>query len=161
MNRDLIAEQAASYVGAPFKHQGRLRSGLDCIGLAVAVARDLGLLSERRDICDRRIPIAAFDEPNYSREPTEASIVAPLEKFLDKLEDAADINVGDILLFRIARRPQHIGIVHHISADAVYFVHAYQPARKVRMDDMGTRWKKRLISVYRFRDSAFDNLGAK
>lgn len=157
MNRSAIASQAEHYLGSPFKHQGRTEAGIDCIGLAVAVSRDLGLLSDEIAFNGKRIPIADFDEPTYSREPTEASIVAPLERFLDRIEDAGDIRVGDVLLFRVLKRPQHIGIVTELSDDyqAIKFVHAYQPNNRVRRDDMGIRWHKRLISVYRFRDSAF------
>jgi len=34
---------ARSYVGVPWKHQGRSRTGLDCIGLTVLAGRDCGL----------------------------------------------------------------------------------------------------------------------
>jgi len=42
--RDLIQRTARSYLGVPWRHQGRSREfGVDCMGLPIAVARDIGL----------------------------------------------------------------------------------------------------------------------
>lgn len=44
MTRDeLFLDAARGYVGCPWKHQGRSRLGLDCIGLVVLALRDCGL----------------------------------------------------------------------------------------------------------------------
>ena len=37
-----IADTARNYLGVPFVHQGRSPQGLDCVGLLVQVAEDLG-----------------------------------------------------------------------------------------------------------------------
>lgn len=37
-------EAARSYLGCPFHHQGRVRDGIDCIGILVCAARDCGLV---------------------------------------------------------------------------------------------------------------------
>ncbi|MFQ3664940.1 MAG: hypothetical protein SNJ79_02730 [Sphingomonadaceae bacterium] len=42
--RQRIADAAMTYVGTPFRLQGRSRSGLDCIGLIVLSLKDAGLL---------------------------------------------------------------------------------------------------------------------
>ncbi len=44
MTPQRIAEAARAYLGVPFHPHGRTRAGLDCAGLVLAVARDLGLV---------------------------------------------------------------------------------------------------------------------
>jgi hypothetical protein len=42
--REQIQSVARSYLNVPWRHQGRTREfGLDCMGLPIAVARDIGL----------------------------------------------------------------------------------------------------------------------
>lgn len=44
MTRDeLFVDHARKYLGVPWRHQGRSRGGLDCVGLVVLAARDCGL----------------------------------------------------------------------------------------------------------------------
>jgi len=39
-----FVEAARSYLGVPFRHLGRNRNGLDCVGLVLCAAHDVGLL---------------------------------------------------------------------------------------------------------------------
>lgn len=43
IRRQLIVDKAREYIGVPYKHQGRTKHGLDCVGLLVAIWRDTGL----------------------------------------------------------------------------------------------------------------------
>ena len=51
-----IVDQARGYLGTPFLHQGRTRHGLDCVGLVIRVAHDLGL--------------SDYDIDHYARAPS-------------------------------------------------------------------------------------------
>ncbi len=42
MQRKII-DTARTWIGVPWRHQGRSRAGVDCIGLGVVVGRELGL----------------------------------------------------------------------------------------------------------------------
>ncbi len=64
---NLVMEIARSWVGTKFHHQGRRKNvGVDCIGLIVGVAQELGLNVE--------------DKTDYAREPKDGELKAALEK---------------------------------------------------------------------------------
>lgn len=42
LNRGMIVETALSCVGVPYLHQGRSRDGMDCVGLLVVIANEIG-----------------------------------------------------------------------------------------------------------------------
>jgi cell wall-associated NlpC family hydrolase len=50
MNPDTVIAEARSYVGVPFRHQGRDRRGLDCVGLVLVVGQTLGLFPRALDL---------------------------------------------------------------------------------------------------------------
>jgi hypothetical protein len=57
-DRAAIVRAAKSYLGVRFRHQGRDRTGLDCVGLVVRVCNDLGM--------------AVTDTLDYKRAPDAA-----------------------------------------------------------------------------------------
>lgn len=93
---DIVAA-ARSWEGVRWHHQGRNREGgVDCLGLPVMVARELGL--------------STYDIANYPREPN-------VETFLPHFIAAGcarinprDARDGDIVTFRQRARPCHVGI---------------------------------------------------
>jgi cell wall-associated NlpC family hydrolase len=64
---DVIAE-ARSYLGVPFRHQGRDHRGIDCVGVPIAVGRTLGLWPHD------------WDTATYGRLPTGELIARVAEK---------------------------------------------------------------------------------
>jgi cell wall-associated NlpC family hydrolase len=56
---DIVAA-ARTYLGVPWRHQGRTRAGLDCAGLIVMVARDLALSDYDSTAYGRRAQGHAF-----------------------------------------------------------------------------------------------------
>lgn len=86
-----FVEAARSYVGVPFKHQGRSRAGLDCVGLIVVAARECGL----------NVPMLA----TYGRTPYYPDLKKELMKF-GKRE--AFIFPGAVIVYK--RDTVHIAI---------------------------------------------------
>lgn len=93
--RDIL-KQARTYLGVPFLHQGRTVHGLDCIGLAVRVAQDLGLTEADADGYSR-VPSGRMMERRLRAECTQIPI-----------EDAMP---GDLYHMAFGDQPQHIALV--------------------------------------------------
>lgn len=101
VTRAQIVAEARSWVGVPFRHMGRDRGGVDCIGLVVVVARALG------------IPVRDWEgQGNYTRRGQGFEMVRHIidtgSGELVPLKEARD---GDVVLFAEAGIPCHAGIV--------------------------------------------------
>lgn len=127
--RQEIVIAARSFLGTRWHHQGRNRAGIDCIGLVVAVAHELGLLGE-------------LDTPNYGRIPDGRTLRAGLDLYL---QPTPTYQTGDVLLMRFETDPQHVGIVSDIG-----IIHAYAQMRKVVEHRIDEVWRKRIVCAYSF-----------
>lgn len=91
---DSVIEQARTWLGVPFRHQGRTRHGVDCVGLVLCVYADVGI----------ELP----DNPVYERETSDQR----LEQLAGKYFRTAPIpERGDILQYRVQGFPTpHVAI---------------------------------------------------
>jgi NlpC/P60 family putative phage cell wall peptidase len=130
---DIVAE-ARSWIGTPFHHQGRLKGvGVDCAGLLICVARELGLSS--------------FDVTGYARLPDGRQLKATCERLMEPIGlDAA--GPGDVVLLRWTRQPQHVAIV----ADGPGYrtiIHAHEQAGQCVEHILDEIWARRVVRAYR------------
>lgn len=102
-----IVNEARTWIGTPFKHQGRLKGiGVDCVGLVIGVAKELNL--------------SDFDTINYSRVPNVELMGSLLNEHLIEIPVDEAI-MGDIFWIKIKQHPQHLaikseyGIIHATS----------------------------------------------
>lgn len=84
-------DEARSYLSVPWKHQGRTRRGVDCVGLVVLAARSCGL----------PVPMLA----NYGRTPKFAHVKKELMKFAKR---EASIFPGALVVYK--RDTVHLAI---------------------------------------------------
>lgn len=92
---DVVAA-ARGMLGTPWRHQARLPGvAIDCAGLVVCVARQLGLL-----------PLG-FDINGYSRNP-DGTMLALCDQHLQRIDGA---ELGAVIVLATQRDPQHLGIV--------------------------------------------------
>ena len=131
-----IVTVAREYLDTPFHHQGRVKGvGVDCIGLLVGVAKDLGW--------------KIHDCPAYSCRPDGITVVKELSQGLDKIT-ASEATIGDILLFWISkktRHPQHVAIKTDIG-----MIHTYAGAERVIEHNLNDYWISRIHSCWRYRN---------
>jgi len=129
-----VVETARRYRGTPFQHQGRrIGLGIDCAGLLVGVAHDLGL--------------SDWDMDGYPRIPDGKTMQAILRS--EMVPIASDqIRPGDVLLFGFYQHAQHLAIITRV--DPIYIIHAYQPNDEVVEHRLDSVWQRRVRGAYRF-----------
>lgn len=134
MTADDIIRTARDVIGARFRHQGRdPAKGLDCAGLIVHVARELGMAHDDMAVYPR-LPGGGLLESTLDAQPQ-----------LDVVKGG--LQAGDILLMRFGGDPQHLAI---LTADNT-IVHAWAIARKVCEHGLTDEWRRRIVRAYRFR----------
>ena len=134
MTTDDILTAARQCLGTPFRHQGRqVGFGLDCAGVAIHVARAIG--------------VAHLDVSGYGRTPAHGQLEQALED-QPCLERVAlgDRQTGDLLLMRFARDPQHLAIC---AGETI--IHAYESVGVCCEHRLSGLWAARIVRVYRFR----------
>lgn len=134
MLADSIIQIARSLIGTPFQHQGRLPGvALDCVGLIVVIARELGL--------------PHFDRQDYAKNPHRGQLEEALKR-QPCLERIETLEPGAVILTRISATPQHVGIFTGTS-----MIHAWAAAGKVCEHPADDKWKGRIVRVYRMKES--------
>jgi cell wall-associated NlpC family hydrolase len=130
---DVVAE-ARSWTGVQWLHQGRNRNGIDCVGLIVVVRRELG--------------IGDYDVKGYPREPDGT--------FLSHFFKAGFTRVGilqaqpaDVLLFKEAIAPCHMGIITARNGDVLHMIHAFATRRKVIEEPVTHDWQRKWVAALR------------
>jgi cell wall-associated NlpC family hydrolase len=136
--RDDIVAAARSYIGVPWRHQGRTRRrGVDCFGLVIRAAADCG--------------ITVPDEAGYSRSPDGVSILDGMRARFDPIR-LADVKPGDVLGFAELVYPCHIGIAAPgRTMGALNVIHAHVRRRKVLEEPLAQEWGARLRLAASFR----------
>lgn len=129
ITRQQIIDAARSYLGCRYHHQGRTRAGIDCAGLLVCVARDVGISTEG-------------DQGGYSRTPDGQSLKQALDAFGSPI---TAFQPGDFLLMRFDAQPQHIAIVTDVG-----IIHSYLSARRVVEHGLSDDWRRRIVAAYAF-----------
>ena len=129
-----VVQTARRYKGTPFQHQGRrIGMGVDCAGLLIGVARDLGL--------------SEYDIDGYPRVPDGKTLQAILRAEMVPIK-SDEVRPGDVLLFGFYRHAQHLAIVTRV--EPIYIIHSYQPNDAVVEHRLDSVWRQRVRGYYRF-----------
>lgn len=115
LSRDKILEAARSWIGVPWLHQGRSRHGVDCVGLIVKVAHDLG--------------ISDYDSNDYQRRTHGHAFLRHFRENM-KEKPIAEAAPGDVMLFRDSSYPCHSSIIGK-DHRGLTIIHAYAIRRRV------------------------------
>lgn len=135
VTRNDIVEKAREYIDTPFVHQGRLKGkGIDCIGLIVGVAKELGLFE--------------YDHKAYARYSDGTLLMQHMHTVYD-LGDIADRQAGDVVIYWVSRQtrhPQHVGILTDNG-----IIHTYDRVGKVVETHTHERWTERMTHCFKWR----------
>ena len=133
MSPEAFVAAARSYVGVAWRHLGRSRTGVDCIGLVLLSARDVGL----------DLP----DPAPYAREPQGTRLLDGILAHATRVAEAAP---GDVLLFRMGLYGGHVGIASvHPTWGVPACLHAYAPRRQVVEQPMDDELRTALLGAFR------------
>ena len=112
---DVVAA-ARGHLETKWAHQGRLPgAALDCAGLVIVVARQLGLVAPD------------FDVNGYSRTP-DGTMLRWCDETMQRMET---LELGAVLTLATAQEPQHMGIVGDYRHGGWSVIHAASNARRV------------------------------
>ena len=130
-----IIEEARSYISTRWRHQGRSRAGIDCIGLVIEVAKTVKGWD--------------FDITDYPRQATDETMLNLCrEHFVTVSMD--DLQPGDVLVMRFENQ-RHAAIVgDYPHSEELSIIHAYSVARKVVEQRLDSVWSGRVIGSFRF-----------
>ncbi len=137
--KDAIVDEALTWVGVPYKHAGRNRMGVDCAGLLVKVAHELG--------------VSNYDNTNYSPRPNQNEFLKALRGNLDRI-GCKDLGHGDIAVFRAPIAPVHCGIVEVDKFGQSWIIHSSLSRRKVVREPLVGQQLGRLIMAFQYREPA-------
>lgn len=128
---DFVAE-VRTWEGVKFRHQGRSRLGVDCIGLAVVTLRAKGFL-----------PTDFVDNASYGRSPNTSEFIDTVKKFCTPI---AAVENGCLAVFKWpqAKYPSHAAVL-----DGVYMIHAFERVGRVVRTTYGQPWVRMTDSLYR------------
>lgn len=134
-----LDEAARAYLGVPWRHLGRSRAGIDCIGLVLLAARACG--------------IAADDPAPYEREPSSQRLRAGLAAALDEVA-LAEARPGDVLVFNLGLYAGHLGVrAEHPDYRVPSVIHAYAPRRRVVEEPLAALLPDAPTGAFRLRGS--------
>jgi cell wall-associated NlpC family hydrolase len=132
---DIVAA-ARGWMGVRWKHHGRSREGVDCCGLIIMVAKELGYFD--------------FDVTDYGRVATDESMREYARLHFDEIS-ANDLKPGDVLILRFDPN-RHMAFVGGYPGGGLSLIHAYSRAPhkvvEARLDD---NWRRLILGAFRFR----------
>ena len=134
--RDDIVAEARSWVGTPFRHQGRRKGkAVDCAGVVIETGKELDLLD--------------YKEEGYATQPDPTRMGALLERYLDPI-DRGDLKPGDILWMRFIE-PMHLAIFSRLQDGRDGVIHAYSNVGRCVEHGLDDKWLRRVHRCYRYR----------
>lgn len=139
---------ALTYIDTPWVHQGRLKGiAIDCIGVVGLVGAECGSPEAVTWLAD--MPLH-----RYGRAPNVEATYAAADKYMDRCDDDAPIQLADVFIMRAPKdlEPRHFAIVS--SLDPVYIVHAYMQVKKVVRNIYDANYAARTHRRYSYRGFA-------
>lgn len=133
MDKLTIVKEARSWEGVPFRHQGRSRFGVDCIGFPQMVMLGVGMI----------LPKGFKDKVQYGPAPNNGEMKATIASYCTEIFAPED---GCLVLIKWPKSmfASHVGLI-----DGSYLIHAYQGLKKVSRVSYGQPWLRLTDSLFR------------
>lgn len=131
-----VVTAARAQMGVPWRHQGRLPGrALDCAGLVICVARELGLVAPD------------FEVTGYTRTP-DGTMLDWCRRYCTPIGAP---ELGALAVIVCQRQPQHLGIVGDYVHGGLSLIHASTAAKPARVVEHRLMWTTamRLVAAFR------------
>lgn len=130
---------ARSWIGTPWRHQGRGKAGIDCGGLLIEVARELGIADVRT---------AA-----YPMQADGRSLRALCDEHMTRIP-ISDIAPGDAVLVKFkGNEESHVALVTDYRHGGLAMLHSLNRAGDGRVIEhrLDGHWRSMIVAAYRLR----------
>lgn len=131
-----VITELRTWIGVPWRHQGRSRFGIDCIGLVTVMAAML----EGSEV------VAQHDRMDYARTPNRYDLAGVFDVFCDRIMFDA-VQDGDILVFADGPYPCHVAVAATLDGRRS-MIHAAARLRKVSEELVTDFWRSKLTHCY-------------
>lgn len=134
---DIVAE-ARTWIGVPFRHQGRSREGVDCIGLPVCVRAALGLETK-------------FAGIDYRRTASDEAMLQYCKKNMIQVFPS-DLQEGDLLVIAFGVN-RHMAIVcnYPLAQGVLGVIHSRTETKQGVIEQrLDPRWMRFVRGCFRF-----------
>jgi cell wall-associated NlpC family hydrolase len=121
---EAVVREARSWVGVPFRHQGRDRNGVDCVGLPIVVLHNLGAVE------------ADFEIRDYPRLPFQGNLESRIVAHCTPLPEAVP---GCLIALKWHRSLAHVALY----TDADTLIHALERHGRVIEHGFRGMWRTR------------------
>lgn len=133
---DIAVAAARSYLGVKWRHRGRSRYSIDCLGLIVAAVQAGGV--KMRDRLD------------YGRTPWKDGLGREMRAHFGEPIPFEQAKAGDVVLMcwdSAPGIPAHVGILGD-GENGLRLIHSYS-CHAVAEHDIDAVWRKRILMVFR------------
>src|ERR1700680_1854413 len=136
-----IVSKAREYMGTRFVHQGRVKGrALDCVGLPLMVAEDLGIVDRHGE------PIRARDSVNYSPKPLDGFVHEECHgRLLEK--PVSSMCEGDVVTVKNPTIACHVAIVARIN-DYLSVIHAHRGIGRVTEHILTAELRDKILGCF-------------
>lgn len=131
-----VVDAARALIGVPWRHMGRTRDGVDCLGLAILAYRAAG----------HDVP----EPPPYRREPQGQALMDGIHAMGGRQVRPGQEAPGDVMLFRVGLYAGHVGVYSmHPTMRVPACIHAYLPRRRVVEEPLAMELAAHIIGAFR------------
>lgn len=128
-------DEARKYLGTPFAHHGRGKGTLDCAGLIIVPAKNLGRVLQ--------------DIRTYKREAYKGQLRRHIESQLGAPLAKTDWYVGCVAMMNTDAEPHHLGILGNYIYGGFSLIHTSGEHKKVVEHVLDSYFRRRIVAVYR------------
>jgi cell wall-associated NlpC family hydrolase len=131
--RDVV-DAARTWIGVRWKHQGRSRDGIDCVGLVVCINRDLFG--------------STFNVTGYSSTSIDETMIEQSDILLHRIP-VRSVQFGDVVVVGFAKQ-RHMAVIGDYPHGGHSLIHAYLLSRRVIENRLDPVWQSRILAAYKF-----------